>query len=144
FRKERDIYFRMRFQAPTASKPGWSLKGPDIFKAKKEYKSFVVDGKRVICRVGLNSAITIEGITPNKIITINEIDIPRYLLTTSVSMSAKVIKQICKDHATSSSSSILISGCIENNFAAGKAYPGYKLRVDLKSRVPFSNPFVSG
>jgi len=33
---------------------------------------------------------------------------------------------------------------LENNFAASKIYLGHKLCVELKTRKPFGNPFVSG
>jgi hypothetical protein len=51
---------------------------------------------------------------------------------------------LCKNHATSSAQSPLISGCIVNNFDKSLKYQGHKLHLDLKDRTPFQNPFVSG
>jgi len=56
----------------------------------------------------------------------------------------RAIEKLCKDHATCSSSSPLISGCVVNNFAASTAYPGHKLHLELSKSVPVQNPFVSG
>lgn len=49
-----------------------------------------------------------------------------------------------KVHANSSSYSLLVSGCTVNNFVASSAYPGHKLHLTLRARVPVPNPFASG
>lgn len=141
YRKERPEIFNSRFSAPSQLLNAWTLKSHIIFEAKQKSKVVTVQSKMITCTVqGTN--IQLSGLS--KPITIPENDIADLVKSKSNDIECLVVKQICKDHATSSRSSILISGCVENNFAASKTYPGHKLCVELKNRKPFGNPFASG
>lgn len=141
YRKERPEIFNSRFSAPTQALNAWTLKSHKIFEAKQKTKIVTVQSKRITCTVqGTN--ILLQGLP--KTITVTENSIADLLKSKSNDIENLVIRQICKDHATSSRSSILISGCVENNFAASRSYPGHKLCTELKTRKPFANPYASG
>ena len=141
YRKERREIFNSRFSAPSQLLNAWTLKSHTVFEAKRKSKVVTVQSKMITCNVqGAN--IRLLGLS--KPITILEQNIADLLKSKSNDIECLVVRQICKDHATSSRSSILISGCVENNFAASKTYPGHKLCVELKTRKPFGNPFGSG
>jgi hypothetical protein len=141
YRKERPEIFNQRFSAPSQVLNAWALRSDKIFEAKKTVKVVTIQAKKITCTVqGTN--IILSGLS--KIITIPERDIANLLQSKSDDVKCLVLKQICKDHATSSRSSILLSGCVSDNFSASKTYPGHKLCVELKARKPFCNPFASG
>lgn len=148
FRKERPNIFAERFSAPTPPANAWTLKSNTIFKAKSNLKSFNVTFKqkpvKVTCHVvGTNLQLSIPGTA--KPIIIAEDAIATILESKKVDdLLYLAMKKICQDHATSSMSSPLISGCTVDNFDASKTYPGHKLCLELKNRKPFANPFVSG
>jgi len=142
YRKERTDIFNRRFSVPSRLSNAWTLKSRTVFEAKQKIKAVTVLKKKITCYVqGAN--ILLQGLS--RPITILEQDIADLLkLTKPNDIVCQVLKQICKDHTNSSSSSILISGCVKNNFAKSKDYPGHKLCVEVKTRKPFFNPFGSG
>ena len=141
YRKESPAIFAQRFSKPAPPSNAWSLKSNLVFDSKQKAKIVTVKSKRISCSV-MGSAIQLSGFGKPKIIF--EKDIAAFLAEKSDDVVYLALKQICKDHATSSRSSILISGCVEDNFSASTTYPGHKLCVKLKTRTPFANPFVSG
>lgn len=154
FRKERDDVFKMRIAAPTPPMNAWRLRSSVIFQAKN-YNG----AKNATIRVG-DAAIAITCTVSGSRLTIKRTDRPLYsLVITEAEMGPilarreasekdtleyRVLEMLFKQHAKASSTSLLISGCTVNNFAASMAYPGHKLHLELKTRVPVPNPFVSG
>jgi hypothetical protein len=154
FRKERPEVFEKRFSVPTLATEAYGLKSHVIFEAKGALKPkhFRIS----LEKQGIDLTATVSGselLVTNKIIG----DKPKITLRLSEANMADALKarneksviylvaaKLCKDHATSSASSPLISGCIQDNFAASKSYDGYKLCLKLLFRQPFVNPFVSG
>jgi len=159
FRKERENIFNQRFNIPTSINNYYVLKSNTVFQAKKYNgtKTFTVtvnnQKQKLIASVVNNNSLGVKSdptVTSNRInVIITESDMANIFKSTSVSnrnksMNYQIAKRLCQDHATSSASSLLISGCIVNNFAQSVAYPGCKLSLKLKSRQPFENPFASG
>ena len=150
FRKERPEIFLERFSEPTLPTNAWSLKSHTIFKAKSAQKKFTVNLKgkyiQINCVVeGTNLKLTyIDGSQKTALIQEKEIGALLKIKKESDDIKSLAVKNLCQTHATSSKSSPLISGCVENNFKASKGYEGYKLCLELKIREPFANPFVSG
>lgn len=145
FRKERDYIFISRFEKTSND---WKLKSSTIFKSKKDTKSFtiIIDGKKINIKCAVSGKdIVITTLHNGLDITVKEENIATLLATKPHdSIAYHAINNLCKSHATSSASSLFISGCAVNNFEEGKVYPGYKLKLKLLSRVPFANPHVSG
>jgi len=154
FRKERDDVFKTRIAAPTPPTNAWRLKSSVIFQAKN-YNG----AKNTTVSVG-DATIAVSCTVSGPRLTIKRTDKPLFsLVITEAEMGPilarreasdkdtleyRVLEMLFKQHATSSSTSLLISGCAVNNFAASLAYPGHKLHLELKARVPVANPFVSG
>ncbi len=153
FRKEKNELFLQRFsQDPQTG--AWSLKAPFvIFKAKSPGKIFSVKGVRVTVKTELSGyALSFSFPDGRKTVkaTLGEDDMGDMLDKTSDSYKSAspilraAVAELCRLHATCSTNSPLISGCVVDNFAASKSYPGRKLHLELKSRSPFGNPLVSG
>ena len=151
FRKERDALFLQRFASPSPPTNAWRLRSNVIFEAKnaRGTKQMTVNfgGQRIAlsCRVqGTSLAFTPAAGGATRSFTIAESDMSNLLTARPNTLEYAALAQVCRDHATSSRSSPLISGCAVDNFAASRTYPGRKLCLDLKVRQPFANPFVSG
>lgn len=154
FRKERPEVFEERFTAPTPPLRAWGMRSQLIFEAKaaNKVKKFKVtaNGKEMAleatvmgCEVLVRNQANSN--TPATLLRLSEANMADALESRiETSVIYQVAKKLCKDHATSSASSPLISGCIENNFGANSTYDGYKLQLTLRHRQPFMNPFVSG
>lgn len=145
FRKERDYVFTSRFNKDGES---WKLKSTLIFKSKKDTKSFsiIINSKKINIKCTIfGNSITITNLATNAKQTVKEADIATLLTAKNPnSIAYHAINSLCKSHATSSASSLLISGCVVDNFEEGKVYPGYKLKIKLLNRIPFANPHASG
>lgn len=156
FRKERPKVFEKRFSAPTSATEAYRLEFSVIFEAngatKPKYFRISLE------KQGIDLTVTVSG---SELLVTNNTNKPirgeKVMLRLSEANMADALKarneksmiylvaaKLCKDHATSSASSPLISGCIQDNFAASKSYDGYKLCLKLPFRQPFANPFVSG
>jgi hypothetical protein len=154
FRKERDDVFKTRIATPTPPTNAWSLKSSIIFQAKN-YNG----AKSTTVQVG-DAAVAVTCTVNGSSVTIKRADKPLFsLVITEAEMAPilarrevnekdtleyRVLEMLFKQHATSSSNSLLISGCTVNNFAASSAYAGHKLHLALKARTPVVNPFASG
>lgn len=141
YRKERPEIFNSRFNRPAPPTNAWSLKSHTIFKAKQTRKIVTIQGRRITCTVS-GTSIQLTGLPQPA--TIQEHEFEQLLRPTNTTIKAQVAKQICKDHATSSRSSILISGCVVDNFALSTNFVGHKLCLELRTRQPFANPYSSG
>jgi hypothetical protein len=154
YRKERPNIFLERISLPEAPVNAYTLKSSVIFQAKNAgQKIFQVDvaGKKynlIAQASGTELLITSNPNKPGektKMLRFSEANMTDILKNNDKdSLNYQIAKKLCKDHATSSASSPLISGCTVNNFGASVTYPGYKLHLKLRSRQPFDNPFVSG
>jgi hypothetical protein len=157
FRKERPEVFLTRLQAPTEGKNFYSLRSAVIFEAKNASgaKKFAVEvsgrKRRLKATVSGKTLVISEDEGPNKdkvLLHLTEdsmhtaLSLPRS--AQAASLACQVARRLCQDHAVSSSSSPLISGCEVNNFAAATAYEGQRMHLTLKSRKPFANPLCSG
>ncbi|WP_157232155.1 hypothetical protein [Hyalangium minutum] len=158
YRKESETVFNERFKTLNSRQGSVGLNGHLIFQAKNytgekvftvttakgvtgsiRLKCTVVDGPMLrIVRCDNSNTLVFEG---------DEVDVAAILNPKSKlrgTLKYEAIAKICKDHATSSAHSPLISGCKTNNFSQNTRYPGRKLHLVLKVRTPFSNPHVSG
>ena len=154
FRKERSEVFVTRFSPPTATQNAWTLKTNLVFQAKAFGKSPKVRVVKVAnksisvkCWAENNTILYLtspfKGL-PGKITEARMREVLAYKKEQQDTLLYQVAALLCKIHATSSANSLMISGCVVNNFEASKTYAGEKLHLVLKSRTPFTNPFVSG
>jgi hypothetical protein len=160
YRKESETVFNERFKTLNPQKGSVALNGHLIFQAKNYTgeKIFTVTTARVDGKAGsfkLKCTI-VEGPklrivrcdNPNKLVFEgNEADVAAILnlkRKLKASLNYEALAKICKDHATSSAHSPLISGCKVDNFRQSTKYPGHKLHLILKTRTPFQNQFASG
>jgi hypothetical protein len=153
YRKEREDIFLSRFEQ---NQDRWRLKSipnansAQIFIAKnyngkKTFSVEVTKGVKtqVICSIVNRTSIKMEW--PKNIKTLTEADIARIVkVKTDKSVEYLALKHMFVTHAKASTESLLISGCVENNFKNSKTYPGRKLCLTLKTRSPIQNPWVSG
>jgi hypothetical protein len=155
YRKERPHIFTDRVNFPAHPTNAYTLKSPVIFQAKNAMgqKKFqvAVAGKtyNLIAEVSGNELlITSDPTKPGektKMLRFSEANMADFLKNSSAQpLYSQIARKLCKDHATSSASSPLISGCAVDNFKASLTYPGYKLHLKLRFRQPFENPLVSG
>jgi hypothetical protein len=158
FRKERAEGFTTRFTPPAPGANYWQLKGPLIFQAKAypqgRRMSVKVGGQTILveCKVDFNKLTlrkVVNGAPAGATITILESEMLGLIAERSDTAKSDTLKHqsalyLCKNHATSSANSPLISGCNVNNFDKSLTYPGHKLHLELKERTPFQNPYVSG
>jgi hypothetical protein len=154
YRKERPNIFLERISFPEAPVNAYTLKSSVIFQAKNVgQKIFQVDvaGKKYNLIAQVSGTELLVTSNPNKLgektkmLRFSEANVTDILRNNDKdSLYYQIAKKLCKDHATSSASSPLISGCTVNNFGASITYPGYKLHLKLRCRQPFENPFVSG
>jgi len=158
YRKERPEVFQARFKAPSPAENWYGLKTHTVFQAKrfsgvKQFSVTVAGQQRKLAASVSGNELLIKSqpsdARPHVNLRISEAnmhDTLKSLPATSRdnSMLYQIAKKLCQDHATSSASSPLISGCIVDNFKMSRAYDGFKLHVKLKFRQPFENPFVSG
>lgn len=157
FRKESPRNFGARFSRPATDE--CALSSQLVFQASN------ADGiKRFTIRFG-GQSITLKATvandcklrvqndertpTPRVNLTLTEADLAEALATSALDADERpisywVARQLCIDHAASSRSSPFISGCPTNNFSRATAYEGYKFHIQLRSRQPFINPFLSG
>lgn len=154
FRKERPAVFEERFKAPAPPATAWSLKSRLIFQAKNYSGSKKFKIK--VAGVDYSLDVTVQGTEifvkkqvgqpgPNTSLRISEGNLADALdHPNESSLLYNVARKLAKDHATSSASSPLISGCNVDNFQASKTYTGNKLCIKLRIRQPVKNPFVSG
>ena len=158
FRKERPEIFTSRFNPPSAAANYWQLKGPIIFQAKAypqgRTMTVQIDGKpvQVECKVDFNK-LTVRKMVGNSptgtAMIIQESDMAGLIADRADATKSNTIRHqvalfLCKNHATASTHSPLISGTIVNNFDKSLTYPGHKLHLELNERTPFGNPYASG
>lgn len=158
YRKERPEIFQARFRTPSVAENWYGLKTNTVFQAKKfageKHFSVTASGqqRKLIASVSGNELLIrsqLSDARPHINLRISEANMHDTLKSLPVasrdnSLLYQIAKKLCKDHATSSASSPLISGCIVDNFERSRNYDGFKLHVKLKFRKPFENPFVSG
>lgn len=157
FRKERPEVFQSRFTTPTQAANYYCLRSNTIFAAKNftGTKSFTVTVGGQVRKLeatvqGAELLIRNQAVDPKPpvMLRLSEANMNDALTQNPAgranSLLYQVAKKLCQDHATSSASSPLISGCIENNFHRSTTYDGFKLHLLLRIRRPFQNPFVSG
>lgn len=150
YRKERPEIFTTRFSSPTSPTDAWRLTSNVIFQAKNvnEKKFSVTHNGRPVqlsCTVaGTSLAFSTVDAPSASSFTIAESEMGELLARKPDTLKYLALAKICRDHATSSRSSPLISGCVVNNFHANTNFPGHKICLDLQSRRPFPNPFTSG
>lgn len=154
FRKERENVFEGRFAAIDAAVGDYRITNGVIFQAKNQgVKKFAV-------KLNSESYYLISELVGNELLIRSDpakfgrkIPVLRFSEGTiadvlknrrTVPLHTAIADKLCKDHATSSASSPLISGCNEDNFAASRTYGGYKLHLEMTFRQPFQNPHVSG
>lgn len=152
YRKERPEIFEDRFKKQDNGH--WKLVGNIIFQAKA-----YPDGRTLTVKVNnvaatykctVNGAVlslqkSAGGSVQGPVMKITETDLKTLLSERSGTTPQHLAAHfLAKQHATSSSSSPLISGCIENNFKNATTYESQNLRLVLKTRVPVANPYVSG
>ncbi|MEP3478790.1 MAG: hypothetical protein ABJZ55_06055 [Fuerstiella sp.] len=160
YRKERPSVFEDRFSVPSTSAPFYGLKTAVVFEAKnftgeKRFSVTVAGAKRMLIATVAGDGFFLliksqaKDVKPHVNFAMTDANmhdtlksLPRTEQANSILY--QVAKKLCVDHATSSKSSPLISGCIVNNFAKSSAYDGFKLHLKLKHRQPFENPFASG
>ena len=157
FRKERPEVFQARFALPTPATNYYALRTNTIFQAK----NFALE-KRFTVTVGGQVRKLVATVQGTELLIRSQPDDAKPAVTLRLSdanmsdaltqdptgransVLYQVAKKLCQDHATSSASSPLVSGCIENNFHRSATYDGFKLHLVLRARRPFQNPFVSG
>lgn len=160
YRKERPAIFTDRFSVPSASEPYYGLKKAVVFEAKnfsgeKRFSVTVAGEKRLLVATVAGDGFflviksQVNDARPHVNLAMTDANMHDTLKSLSHterpnSILYQVAKKLCIDHATSSKSSPLISGCIVNNFEKSSTYDGFKLHLKLKHRQPFENPFVSG
>jgi len=158
YRKERPQIFEARFKTPSSTENWYGLKTNTVFQAKKfsgekRFSVTVAGQQRTLVASVSGNELLIKSqpsdAGPHVILRISEANMHDTLKSLPAasrdnSILYQIAKKLCEDHATSSASSPLISGCIVDNFERSRAYDGFKLHVKLKSRQPFENPFVSG
>lgn len=154
FRKERPEVFKATVSVPEGPTAPYKLKSSVIFKAKN------ADGSKLVTVVLKGRPVKLKvSVQGTKLVIKNADDGAKPAVNTSIEESAiasllelrrqdtveyLTLKQLCQTHAKASTSSPFISGCVENNFEASKAYAGFKIHLELNTRQPFKNPFVSG
>ncbi|MEZ5404322.1 MAG: hypothetical protein R2729_31875 [Bryobacteraceae bacterium] len=152
FRKEREDVFASRFAMDPSGK-AWTIKPPGvIFQAKNfQEKTFnaIVNGQGVAVRCKVDGSrrgltFTYQAGPALKTETLTETAIAALMLSRSNLYLYEAVCYLFKKHASASTNSPLISGCVASNFQASTAYPGRKLRLVLKNRAPIPNPFSSG
>ena len=149
YRKERESVFKDRFSI-NPNDNSWRLTSPVIFACKLREKTKVVtvsvDGvsSKYGCRVDGTSLnfVRISGNGAQQYgIKENEI---KGILDGGDTTEKALIRRLCIDHAASSANSPFISGCIVDNFHNSRRFDGIRLALNLRTRIPFANPNVSG